>query len=105
MQKDDFKQSIINALNNKAKHMPRHAVAQKVFERLEEKRHEKYNRWGIGLALAAAITGLSIVPTTLITDNSQQDKAAVISIPKLTPQLADDLEMLLVLGEDVTHGS
>ncbi|TXJ09585.1 MAG: hypothetical protein E6Q25_02735 [Acinetobacter sp.] len=101
--KDDFKQSILHALNEKADNMPRHIVIQTVFERLEEKRHAKYNRWGIGLALAAAITGLSIVPTTLITDNTPQDKIA--STPKLTPQLADDLEMLLVLGEDATHGS
>ncbi|OUY08463.1 hypothetical protein CAP51_02285 [Acinetobacter populi] len=105
MRKDDLNDKIIDALNQKADNLnKRHAVISGVFARIEEKRHQKYNRWGVGLAFAAAITGLSIVPSTLMPNHDDQPKM-VVNTPKLTPQLADDLEMLLVLGEDIPHGS
>lgn len=106
MQHDDLNKKIIDALETKAQqHTKKHVVMDNVFQRLEQKTHQKFNRWGLaGFALAAAITGFTIVPNTVLTEGAQPQDMKV-STPKLTPQLADDLEMLLVLGEDTTHGS
>ena len=103
MQHDDLNK-IIEALDHKAKHHSnKHIVMEGVFQKIEEKHHQRFNRWGIaGFALAAAITGITILPTNMIPDSPET--SANITTPKLTPQLADDLEMLLVLGED-TYGS
>nr|WP_298891272.1 hypothetical protein [uncultured Acinetobacter sp.] len=106
MKKDDFEQKIVNALNVKANQQMqfKHAVIDNVFDRIEQQRHERFNRWGLaGFALAAAITGVAVVPSSFF-DNTT-DQQATITSTKLSPQLADDLEMLLVLGEDATHGS
>lgn len=104
MQHDDLNKKIVEALEHKAKnHSKKHAVMENVFQKIEEKHHHRFNRWGIaGFALAAAITGVTILPSNVIQKNAET--TANVSTPKLTPQLADDLEMLLVLGED-THGS
>lgn len=106
MKKDDFEQKIVNALNVKANQQMqfKHAVIDNVFDRIEQQRHERFNRWGLaGFALAAAITGVTVVPSSFF-DNTT-DQQTTITSTKLSPQLADDLDMLLVLGEDVTHGS
>ena len=104
MKKDDFEQKIVNALNVKAGQQMqfKHAVIDNVFDRIEQQRHERFNRWGLA-GLAAAITGVAVVPSSFF-DNTT-DQQATITSTKLSPQLADDLEMLLVLGEDATHGS
>ncbi len=106
MQNDDLQHKIIAALNQKAKgHYRQHQVINGVFTRIAQKEHERFNRWGIaGFALAAAITGIVVVPNGFFND-AQNPSQIVVNTPKLTPQLADDLEMLLVLGEDITHGS
>ena len=111
MKKDDFKQKfeqkIVNALQSKADQQTqyKHVVIDNVFARLEQHRHERFNRWGLaGFALAAAITGVAVVPSSFFEATPDQQQATVTTT-KLSPQLADDLEMLLVLGEDATHGS
>lgn len=103
MQHDDLNKKIVEALEDKAKHhSKKHAVMENVFQKIEEKHHHRFNRWGIaGFALAAAITSITILPTSVIQDTPE---STVKATPKLSPQLADDLEMLLVLGED-THDS
>lgn len=105
MNNDDLQHKIIATLDQKARHHHnRHQVMENVFVHIEQKRHERFNRWGItGFALAAAITGIVVVPNGLIEESQQQQQISV-STPKLTPQLVDDLEMLLVLGEDIKHG-
>lgn len=106
MKKDDFEQKIVSALNKKAEQQEqfKYAVIDNVFDRIDQQRHERFNRWGLaGFALAAAITGVAVVPSSFF-DNTN-DQQATITSTKLSPQLADDLDMLLVLGEDVTHGS
>lgn len=104
MKQDDVHNKIIQTLNHKAKtHHQRQNVMQNVMVAIENKRHNRYNRWGLtGLALAAAITGIAVVPGTFF---QERDTQLSMTSPKLTPQLADDLDMLLVLGEDRTHGS
>ena len=100
MQHDDLNKKIIHALEHKAKsHNKKQVVIQNVFQRIEEQKHHRFSRWGIaGFALAAAITGISIFPTHVI--DQSHDTHVEMQTLKLTPQLADDLEMLLVLGED-----
>ena len=57
-----------------------------------------------GFALAAAITGFVILPNSVEIVGKPQNQ--VIVNPKLSPQMVEDLEMLMVLGEDkVQHGS
>ncbi len=105
MNQDNFNQKIIDALNQKAHQQQKQEVIDQVLIHIEEAATPKYNRHlSIGLALAAAITGLSIIPGIIMTElpNSQDTTAQT---PKLSPQLADDLEMLLVLGEDTVHDS
>ncbi|KAA8732721.1 hypothetical protein F4V57_09150 [Acinetobacter qingfengensis] len=106
MHDNQLKEKIIETLNQKAQdHQHRHTVIDGVYARLEEKRHHRFNRWGVtGFALAAAITGIVIVPNDVMQKNVQPQQVNVNS-QKLTPQLADDLEMLLVMGEDNKHGS
>lgn len=103
MEKDDLlKKQIISTLNEKvAQQHASQLIIRSVFASIEQRRHQKYNRWGIGLAFAAAITGISIIPSGI----DQKQTEIMVNTPKLTPQLADDLEMLLVLGEDIKHGS
>ena len=57
-----------------------------------------------GFALAAAITGFVILPNSV--DMLDKPQNQVVVNPKLSPQMVEDLEMLMVLGEDkVQHGS
>jgi hypothetical protein len=100
-----LKDKIVKALDQQAQtHRLRQAVMQGVSIRLEENRHRKLSRWSIaGLAIAAAITGIAIIPNDMLHSNPEPQH--VLNSQKLTPQLADDLEMLLVLGEDAKHGS
>ena len=103
---DLFKEKIIKALDQQAQaHPRRHRVVQGVMSRIEEQRHSKFNRWGIaGFAIAAAITGFAVIPSDVL-DHQDQSPQVQVTSQRLTPQLADDLEMLLVLGEDAKHGS
>lgn len=107
MQHNDLNNKVIDALNDKAKtHVKRHVVINNVFEKLEQKRHHHFNRWGFaGVALVAAVTGFAILPNNVLTEPVPSNTNFAVTTTKLTPQLADDLEMLLVLGEDATHGS
>jgi hypothetical protein len=57
-----------------------------------------------GFALAAAIAGIVVLPNSF--DMSEKPQNQVVVTPKLSPQMVEDLEMLMVLGEDkVPHGS
>jgi hypothetical protein len=66
---------------------------------------ESYGLWKMsGFALAAAIAGFVVLPNSVTLDEKPHNQ--VVSTPKLSPQMVEDLEMLLVLGEDtVPHGS
>ena len=57
-----------------------------------------------GFALVATITGFVILPNAVTLNETPQTQ--VVSVPKLSPQMVEDLEMLMVLGEDkAPHGS
>lgn len=102
MQPDDLTQKIVDTLDQRAAQINTTAIADGVMQRIQHKRHHQANRFGIGLAIAAAISGVSVLPYVTA---HQTDKANTAQHAKLSPQLADDLDMLMVLGEDTVHGS
>ena len=106
MQHDDLNKQVIKTLESKAQnHVNKQRVMNNVFAKVEQRHHRKFNRWGFtGFALAAAITGFAILPNNLLNE-PKESHGITVNSAKLSPQLADDLEMLLVLGEDATHGS
>ncbi len=56
------------------------------------------------LPLAAAIAGFVVLPNSMEMTTQPQNQA--VSFLKLSPQMVEDLEMLMVLGEDkVPHGN
>lgn len=99
MKQDNFIKSITAKLNGLAQHHPKKSqVMDHVLEHIQTKQTQRYGLWKMsGFALAAAIAGVVILPqTALVPEPSNQ---AVIS-PKLSPQMVEDLEMLMVLGEE-----
>ncbi|GAB3045607.1 hypothetical protein GCM10027155_08660 [Acinetobacter apis] len=62
----------------------------------------------MGFAIAAAIAGIIALPHALNFKNEEHNNAqiAVTNPSKLSPQMVEDLEMVMVLGEDShSHGS
>lgn len=97
MNQDEFTKQIIQKLDHLAKtHAQKNAVQNNVLQAI--KPNWKY-------ALAAALAIFMIVPTaTHFFDHKEQTSIAVSN--KISPQMAEDLEMMMVFGEDkTTHGS
>lgn len=107
MSQDDNLKSIRNQLNKLAdqQKIAKAVVMQNVLNDIQEQKSSRYTMWRMsGFALAAAITGFVVLPNSAVFD--AQPETQVIVTPKLSPQMMEDLEMLLVLGEDkVPHGS
>lgn len=107
MSQDDNLKSIRNQLNQLAdrQKMAKAVVMQNVLNDIQEQKSSRNSMWRMsGFALAAAITGFIVLPNSAVFDT--QPETQVIVTPKLSPQMMEDLEMLLVLGEDkVPHGS
>ncbi|MBJ8477846.1 hypothetical protein I6M70_00475 [Acinetobacter pittii] len=106
MNHDDFTKKVTSKLDSLADHHKNKTVVMNhVFDHIQQKPASYYSFWKMtGFALAAAITGFVILPNSVeIVDKPQNQ---VIVNPKLSPQMVEDLEMLMVLGEDkVQHGS
>ena len=107
MKKDEFTKRVTSRLDQLAKeqHHNKMLVMNHVLDSVQKKPSSFYNIWKMsGFALAAAITGFVILPNSAdIVDKPQNQ---VIVNPKLSPQMVEDLEMLMVLGEDkIQHGS
>ena len=81
------------------------AIMSHVLDHVQQRQNARYGIWRMsGFALAAAITAFIVLPNASVLER-QPDTQAVVS-PKLSPQMMEDLEMLMVLGEDkVPHGS
>lgn len=107
MSRNDNLKSIRNQLNTLAdqQKMAKAVVMQNVLNEIQDQKSSRYSMWRMsGFALAAAITGFIILPNSAVFD--AQPETQVVVTPKLSPQMIEDLEMLLVLGEDkVPHGS
>jgi hypothetical protein len=106
MKHDDYLKQVTSKLDHLAERPHDKAqVMNHVFAHIQQKKTSRYGLWKMsGFALAAAITGITILPySNEITEPAVNQ--AVVS-PKLSPQMVEDLEMLMVLGEDRgPHGS
>ena len=72
---------------------------------IQDRETSRYGLWKMsGFALAAAIAGFVVFPNSI--EMAAKPQNQVVVTPKLSPQMVEDLEMLMVLGEDkVPHGS
>jgi hypothetical protein len=106
MKHDDYLKQVTSKLDQLAERPHDKAqVMNHVFENIQQKKTSRYGLWKMsGFALAAAITGIAVLPhSNQITEPTANQ--AVVS-PKLSPQMVEDLEMLMVLGDDRgPHGS
>lgn len=106
MKQDDFLKQLTHKLDRLAyHHQAKSQVMNHVLDQLE---HKKTSRFGwlklSGFAVAATLAGLVILPNSTEVTSQPHDQAVVS--PKLSPQMVEDLEMLMVFGEDNSvHGS
>ena len=106
MKQDDFLKQVTSKLDALAQHhKDKPVVMNQVIENIQDRAASRYGLWKMsGFALAAAIAGFVVLPNSVTLDEKPHNQ--VVSTPKLSPQMVEDLEMLLVLGEDtVPHGS
>lgn len=106
MKQDDFLKQVTSKLDGLANHHKDKAVVMNhVLDQIQDQQTSRYGLWKMsGFALAAAIAGFVILPNSV--EMTAQPQNQVVATPKLSPQMMEDLEMLLVLGEDkVQHGS
>lgn len=110
MKNDDFAKKITDQLNHRAKnHEDKHVVMYKVIEKIHAEKSRRHSVWKMtGFALAATLTGFIVLPNALNIPNKSQTQHAIVNnnANKLSPQMVEDLEMVMVFGEDQnTHGS
>ena len=106
MKQDDYLKKVTSKLDGLAQHHKDKAVVMNhVIEEIQERETSRYGLWKMsGFALAAAIAGFVVFPNSINIAEKPQNQ--VVVTPKLSPQMVEDLEMLMVLGEDkVPHGS
>ena len=106
MKQDDFLKQVTSKLDALAQHhKDKPVVMNQVIEEIQARETSRYGLWKMsGFALAAAIAGFVVLPNSMEMTTQPQNQA--VSVPKLSPQMVEDLEMLMVLGEDkVPHGS
>lgn len=106
MKQDDFLKQITSKLDGLAQqHKAKPVVMNHVLDHIQQKKSSRFAYFKMtGFALAAAIAGIVVLPNSI--DMSEKPQNQVVVTPKLSPQMVEDLEMLMVLGEDkVPHGS
>ncbi|ENX56133.1 MULTISPECIES: hypothetical protein [Acinetobacter] len=107
MKKDEFTKHVTSKLDQLAKeqHHNKMMVMNHVLDTVQKKPTSYYSIWKMtGFAFAAALMGIVVLPSSLQLADQPQNQ--VVVNPKLSPQMVEDMEMLLVLGEDkVPHGS
>ena len=106
MKQDDYLKKVTSKLDGLAQHHKDKAVVMNhVIEEIQERETSRYGLWKMsGFALAAAIAGFVVFPNSI--DIAEKPQNQVVVTPKLSPQMVEDLEMLMFLGEDkVPHGS
>jgi hypothetical protein len=105
MNQDDFLKQVTSKLDRLAQqHKDKPVVMHHVLEHIQDARHSRFAFLKMsGFALAAAIAGVVVLPNL---GSHNETQTQTVSVPKLSPQMVEDLEMLMVLGEDkVPHGS
>lgn len=107
MNKDEFTKQVTSKLDQLAKeqHHSKMLVMNHVLDTVQKKPTSYYSIWKMtGFALAAAITGIVVLPNSI--DLADKPQNQVIVNPKLSPQMVEDMEMLMAFGEDrIPHGS
>ncbi|ENV67739.1 hypothetical protein U4959_10610 [Acinetobacter junii] len=107
MNKDEFTKQVTSKLDQLAKeqHHNKMLVMNHVLDTVQKKPTSYYSIWKMtGFALAAAITGIVVLPNSI--DLADKPQNQVIVNPKLSPQMVEDMEMLMAFGEDrIPHGS
>ncbi|WP_151834373.1 hypothetical protein [Acinetobacter junii] len=107
MNKDEFTKQVTSKLDQLAKeqHHNKMLVMNHVLDTVQMKPTSYYSIWKMtGFALAAAITGIVVLPNSI--DLADKPQNQVIVNPKLSPQMVEDMEMLMAFGEDrIPHGS
>lgn len=107
MNKDEFTKQVTSKLDQLAKeqHHNKMLVMNHGLDTVQKKPTSYYSIWKMtGFALAAAITGIVVLPNSI--DLADKPQNQVIVNPKLSPQMVEDMEMLMAFGEDrVPHGS
>ena len=107
MKKDEFTKQVTSKLDQLAReqHHNKMLVMNHVLDSVQKRPTSFYSIWKMtGFAFAAAIMGIVVLPGSLQLADKPQNQ--VIANPKLSPQMVEDMEMLMVLGEDkVPHGS
>ena len=105
-QQDDFLKKVTSKLDNLAQHhQAKPIIMNHVLENIQDKKTSRFGLWKMsGFAMAAALAGLIILPNS--SELTPKAESQAIVSPKLSPQMVEDLEMLMVFGEDkVQHGS
>ena len=105
MNQDDFLKQVTSKLDGLAQqHKDKPVVMHHVLEEIQDSKPSRFAFLKMsGFALAAAIAGVVVLPN--LSDHNEP-QTQMVSVPKLSPQMLEDLEMLMVLGEDkVPHGS
>ena len=99
-QHDEFTRQIVQALNQLSQQHPNQAdVARQVEQAIRPQRKQQTRKWAFGsLALAAALTGVTVAPHLIQVWHQDQVNQAVA--PKLSPQMMEDMEMLSLLGTE-----
>ncbi|TCB66802.1 hypothetical protein [Acinetobacter sp. ANC 4178] len=106
MKQDDFLKQVSSKLDGLAQqHKAKPVVMNHVLDHIQQQKSSRFVYFKMtGFALAAAIAGIVVLPNSI--DLSEKPQNQVVVTPKLSPQMVEDLEMLMVLGEDkVPHGS
>lgn len=106
MKQDDFLKQVTSKLDGLAQqHKAKPVVMTHVLDHIQQQKSSRFAYFKMtGFALAAAIAGIVVLPNSI--DLSEKPQNQVVVTPKLSPQMVEDLEMLMVLGEDkVPHGS
>ncbi|OTG87613.1 hypothetical protein B9T31_03700 [Acinetobacter sp. ANC 4558] len=106
MKKDDFLKQVTSKLNGLAQqHQDKPMIMNNVLEHIHDKKTNRFGLWKMsGFAVAAALAGFIIFPNS--SDFTPKTENQVVISPKLSPQMVEDLEMLMILGEDkIPHGS
>ena len=106
MKQDDFLKQVTSKLDGLAQqHKAKPVVMNHVLDHIQQQKSSRFVYFKMtGFALAAAIAGIVVLPNSF--DMSEKPQNQVVVTPKLSPQMVEDLEMLMVLGEDkVPHGS
>ena len=107
---DDFAKKIVYKLENVAQeHKNKDLVINQVLDQVRHERHRQHNIWKMtSFALAATLAAFLIVPNVFHLESKQQPQQTIVNTnnSKLSPQMMEDLEMVMVFGEDKnSHGS